>query len=161
VTPELKKKLEPVWWIVGIVVSILAVGYTASQKLNELQTTAAAREMGQAQSAALVTHSVEEQGKLNALMARIDEAEEEAQEARIREVRAEAQQRNISDRLEILVELSRTARTSQEREEQEERIDGLQRAIGTRERAIDRSLGSGRSLADRGPLDGLDALNGL
>ena len=158
-TPTWKKKLEPVWWIGGVVLAIATMGYVSSEKVNELMTKTAAHVIHTAQNQLLVDHSAQAELKLNVLASRIDQAEQEAHVAQIRDVRIEAQQRNVDDRLQILLELNRVARTVRARRAQSVRIEELERDIEVRELAIKRSLGPTDHAGHRhDPMEGLDGL---
>lgn len=162
---SLKKRLEPVWWLMGLAVVIGTVGYTLSEKVGEFETKAVSAELHRATRAVLEQHNAADESKREALVQRIDQAEEEATNGKIRDIRIEAQQRNVDDRLQILIELARTGGTAGDRRAREHRIDLLEHDIDVRERAIKRSLGGPTRASGGedeapwpGPMEGLDGL---
>ncbi|MCG8670483.1 MAG: hypothetical protein MI867_13785 [Pseudomonadales bacterium] len=147
---KVTKTLEGTWKTLTLIGAIAAAGFAAATHLHGFQTVEQAQEDHQELTSSIEGVAVEMKDIGN----EVEENDDELEAIRYINVRLTAEQRNVNDRLDILIETQRRATTWAEREEQEDRIEELEERIRMRSRAVD----AARPPAAGDPLAGLEGL---
>lgn len=140
------QRVENSWKTLTLIATIAAAGFAAATHLSDYKTRADARS-----DHAAIRQDMDE--AVDDVEDALDSHDEELAEIRYINVQIAFEQKNVADRLEILATQQREARSRSSRDEQEDRIESLERRIKQRSQAA-RKVRPPKGLKD--PLRALD-----